>query len=121
MRDRCNLPEHRLLVVAALLLLTSMWPGAPALGQPPGEATVLRTGRVLDGRGEVLVDRDLVVRDGRNRRDRCARNGPGRPRLRPHRPDGACRAISTPTCISATTLTTTARCTGTTTTPAPPT
>ena len=65
MRDRCNLPEHRLLVVAALLLLTSMWPGAPALGQPPGEATVLRTGRVLDGRGEVLVDRDLVVRDGR--------------------------------------------------------
>ena len=65
MRERIDLPEHRLLVVAALLFLSGVWPGTPALGQPPGETTVLRAARVLDGRGEVLEDRDLVVRDGR--------------------------------------------------------
>ena len=36
-----------------------------ARGQPPGETTVLRAARILDGRGGVLEDRDLVVRDGR--------------------------------------------------------
>ena len=65
MRDRIDLPEHRLLVVAALLFLAGTWPGTPALGQPPGETAVLRAARVLDGRGEVLENRDLVVRDGR--------------------------------------------------------
>ena len=50
------------LMVAAIL----MGPGAsPASGQPSGETTVLRAARVLDGRGDVLEDRDLVVRDGR--------------------------------------------------------
>ncbi len=39
--------------------------GAPALGQPPDETTVLRAAGILDGRGEVFEDRDRVVRDGR--------------------------------------------------------
>ena len=38
--------------------------GVPALAQAPGETTVLRAARILDGRGAVLEDRDLVVRDG---------------------------------------------------------
>ena len=63
--DRFDRPEHRLFVVAVLLALASAWSGAPALGQPPGETTVLRAARILDGRGDVLEDRDLVVRDGR--------------------------------------------------------
>jgi imidazolonepropionase-like amidohydrolase len=52
----------------ATLLVCIAWvgPGAdPAPGQPPGETTVLRAARILDGRGGVLEDRDLVVRDGR--------------------------------------------------------
>ena len=46
-------------------ILCAAWTSAPALGQPAGETTVLRAARILDGRGEVLEDRDLVVRDGR--------------------------------------------------------
>ena len=65
MSDRINRPEHRLLVVAVLLALAGAWPVTPALGQPPGETTVLRAARILDGRGAVLQDRDVVVRDGR--------------------------------------------------------
>ncbi len=57
---------RRLPAVGLLLALAFGWPWvAPALGQPPGETTVLRAARILDGRGEVLEDRDLVVRDGR--------------------------------------------------------
>ena len=63
--DRINRPAHRLFVVTLLLVLASAWPGTPALGQPQDETTVLRAARVLDGRGAVLEDRDLVVRDGR--------------------------------------------------------
>ncbi len=33
--------------------------------QPPDGTTVLRTTRILDGTGNVLEDRDVVVRDGR--------------------------------------------------------
>ena len=46
-------------------ILCAVWTSAPALGQPAGETTVLRAARILDGRGGVLEDRDLVVRDGR--------------------------------------------------------
>ncbi len=54
------------LLVALLLALISAWPrAARAQDQPSGETTVLRAARILDGRGEVLEDRDLVVRDGR--------------------------------------------------------
>ena len=49
MNDRFDRPEHRLFVVAVLLALASAWSGAPALGQPPGETTVLRAARILDG------------------------------------------------------------------------
>ena len=45
-------------------ILCAVWTSAPALGQPAGETMVLRAARILDGRGEVLEDRDLVVRDG---------------------------------------------------------
>ncbi|MDE2906642.1 MAG: hypothetical protein OXQ28_11230, partial [Acidobacteriota bacterium] len=65
MSDRINRSEHRLLVVAVVLALAGAWPVTPALGQPSGETTVLRAARVLDGRGAVLQNRDLVVRDGR--------------------------------------------------------
>ena len=53
--------------VAAVLLavLCAAGVSAPAFGQPPGETTVLRAARILDGRGAVLEDHDLVVRDGR--------------------------------------------------------
>ena len=50
---------------ALLAVLCAAGASAPAFGQPPGETTVLRAARILDGRGEVLEDRDLVVRDGR--------------------------------------------------------
>ena len=54
------------LLVALLLALISAWPrAARAQDQPSRETTVLRAARILDGRGEVLEDRDLVVRDGR--------------------------------------------------------
>ena len=33
--------------------------------RPPAESVVLRTGTVWDGAGNVLTDRDLVIRDGR--------------------------------------------------------
>ncbi len=65
MNDRIDRPASRLFVVAVLLALAGAWPGTPALGQPPGETMVLRAARILDGRGAVLEDRDLVVRDGR--------------------------------------------------------
>ena len=65
MNERTNRPEPPLFVVALLLALAIAWPAAPAFAQPPGETTVLRAARVLDGRGEVLENRDLVVRDGR--------------------------------------------------------
>jgi imidazolonepropionase-like amidohydrolase len=52
-------------VAAVLLAVLCAAASAPAFGQPPGETTVLRAARILDGRGEVLEDRDLVVRDGR--------------------------------------------------------
>ena len=53
------------LLVALLLALISAWPrAARAQDQPSRETTVLRAARILDGRGEVLEDRDLVVRDG---------------------------------------------------------
>ncbi len=48
-----------------LAVLCAAGASAPAFGQPAGETTVLRAARILDGRGEVLEDRDLVLRDGR--------------------------------------------------------
>ena len=48
-----------------LAVLCAAGASAPAFGQPPGETTVLRAARILDGRGAVLDDRDLVVRGGR--------------------------------------------------------
>ena len=48
-----------------LLAILCAGAGAPAFGQLSGETTVLRAARVLDGRGAVLEDRDVVVRDGR--------------------------------------------------------
>ncbi|MCY4633905.1 MAG: amidohydrolase family protein [Acidobacteria bacterium] len=65
MNDRINRTKHPGFVVALLLVLASAWSVTAALGQPPGETTVLRAARILDGRGAVLEDRDLVVRDGR--------------------------------------------------------
>ena len=47
---------------------STVWsePGAaPAPSQPSDETTVLNAARILTGRGEVLENRDLVVRDGR--------------------------------------------------------
>ena len=51
-------------VVVLLTVLCAAGTSAPAFGQSPGETTVLRAARILDGRGGVLEDRDLVVRDG---------------------------------------------------------
>ena len=48
-----------------LAVLCAAGASAPAFGQPAGETTVLRAARILDGRGTVVEDRDLVVRDGR--------------------------------------------------------
>ena len=66
MRDRIAsvaIPRPAAGVLLAILCAAGV--SAPAFGQPPGETTVLRAARILDGRGEVLQDRDLVVRDGR--------------------------------------------------------
>ena len=66
MRDRIAsvaIPRPAAGVLLAILCAAGV--SAPAFGQPPGETTVLRAARILDGRGEVLEDRDLVVRDGR--------------------------------------------------------
>ena len=49
-------------VLPAILCATMV--GVPAFAQSPGETTVLRAARILDGRGGVLEGRDLVVRDG---------------------------------------------------------
>ena len=68
MSARSGQPGFRLRVGALLpaLLLLLGGPGiGSAPGQPSGETTVLRTARIFDGRGQVLADRDLVVRDGR--------------------------------------------------------
>ena len=65
MSERTNRPEPLLFVVALLLTPAIVWPAAPAFAQPPGETTVLRAARILDGRGAVLENRDLVVREGR--------------------------------------------------------
>ena len=118
--DRTDRPEHRLLVVAVLLILGSAWPGTPALGQPPGETTVLRAARVLDGRGEVLEDRDLVVRDRRIAEIVARGSGRG------DRVYDLSALTVLPGYIdthvtSGTTSTTTAGCTGRRTTPASPT
>ena len=48
-----------------LAVLCAAGASAPAFGQPAGETTVLRAARILDGRGTVVEDRDLIVRDGR--------------------------------------------------------
>ena len=54
------------LIAAALVSTVWSEPGAaPAPGQPSDETTVLNAARILTGRGEVLENRDLVVRDGR--------------------------------------------------------
>ncbi|MCH8175540.1 MAG: amidohydrolase family protein [Proteobacteria bacterium] len=54
------------LLVASLAALIVAWPTAsPAQDSATDQTLVLRTARVLDGRGDVLEDRDLVVRDGR--------------------------------------------------------
>ncbi len=66
MHDAVTRSVYPWLLVALLVALISAWPrAARAQGQPPGETTVLRAARILDGRGEVVEDRDLVVRDGR--------------------------------------------------------
>ena len=70
-----------------LAILCAAGASAPALGQPAGETTVLRAARILDGRGELLEDRDLVVRDGAHRRDRPARRRPRGPGLDTGTPD----------------------------------
>lgn len=49
----------RLLLLAAALALVP----APSVAQT--ETTVLRTSRILDGRGGTLTNRDLVIREGR--------------------------------------------------------
>ncbi|MDP6581808.1 MAG: amidohydrolase family protein [Vicinamibacterales bacterium] len=60
---RCSSARLPVALVAALVVA---WPTAGrAQGPPSDETLVLRASRVLDGRGEVLEDRDLVVRDGR--------------------------------------------------------
>ena len=66
MRDAFARPVCPRLLATLLVCIAWVGPGAdPAPGQPPGETTVLRAARILDGRGGVLEDRDLVVRDGR--------------------------------------------------------
>ncbi len=60
---RSSFPRPLVALLAALIIA---WPAAGRAQDPlPDESIVLRTARVLDGRGEVLEDRDLVVRDGR--------------------------------------------------------
>ena len=52
----------------AAVLVCFVWIGsgaAPVAGQPPNETTVISAARILTGRGQVLENRDLVVRDGR--------------------------------------------------------
>ena len=52
----------------AAALVCFVWSGSGAAlvaGQPPNETTVISAARILTGRGEVLENRDLVVRDGR--------------------------------------------------------
>ncbi len=53
----------RRLLVLALLLPASL--GAQVAARYPEGAIVLRAARVLDGKGGVIEDRDLVIRDGR--------------------------------------------------------
>ena len=66
MHDAITQSVYPWLLVALLLALICVYPrAARAQDQPPGETTVLRGARILDGRGEVLEGRDLVVRDGR--------------------------------------------------------
>ena len=52
----------------AAALVCFVWSGSgapPVAGQPPNETTVISAARILTGRGQVLENRDLVVRDGR--------------------------------------------------------
>ena len=65
MFDRLPTPTGRWPAVAVMLACVCAGASAPASSQPAGETTVLRGAHILDGRGEVLADRDLVVRDGR--------------------------------------------------------
>jgi len=54
------------LLLNPLVALIVAWPtGGVAQNPAPDETLVLRAARVFDGRGVVLEDRDLVVRDGR--------------------------------------------------------
>ena len=64
MFDRLPTPTGRWPAVALMLACVCAGASAPASSQPAGETTVLRAARILDGRGDVLADRDLVVRDG---------------------------------------------------------
>ena len=53
------------LLASVLACIVLIQPGADtASGQPRSETTVLRTSRILDGRGGILENGDLVVRDG---------------------------------------------------------
>ena len=56
----CRTPTLKLLTVAALAVLGAV--PAPAFAQG---TVVLRTSRIIDGRGAVVLNRDIVIRDGR--------------------------------------------------------
>ncbi len=65
MSDRITRLIHHAQIAAVLLAVVSaLLSAAPALAQSPNETTLLRAARILDGRGAVLEDRDLVIRDG---------------------------------------------------------
>ena len=59
-RRTCRLANAAVLVT----LICGSWAAAPGHAQTAGETTVLRAARILDGRGGVLENRDIVVRDG---------------------------------------------------------
>ena len=65
MSDRITRLIHHAQIAAVLLAVVSaVLLAAPALAQSPNETTLLRAARIFDGRGAVLEDRDLVIRDG---------------------------------------------------------
>ncbi len=53
------------LAIAVVAIVTGWLEVTPAHSQPAGETTVLRAQRILDGRGGLIEDTDLVIRDGR--------------------------------------------------------
>ena len=57
--------KKQIVAALSLFLLVAPAPGALPAETPQEPTIVLRAATVLDGRGEALVDRDIVVRDGR--------------------------------------------------------